>query len=251
MSGNEKRVIRGIGVVTCVYVNVSLNRFWVLDYRIYDPEGDGKKKQKHMLDMLDHLHYAKALPYQTVLMDSWYASMEVIKHIEKLGKIYYCPIKSNRKVDDSDGVSKHQKIDTLDWSEQEEGQGKSIHLKGMPKGHRVKVFRLVLSTKRTDFVITNDLEQDSANETHQQCKIRWNIETFHRETKQVTGIESCQCRSSRALRNHIACSLIVWTHLKRLAHQLDTTIYQIKKGLLDDYMRRQLEKPTYPMVMRA
>ena len=34
-SGNAKGVINGIGVVTCVYVNPDLDRFWVIDYRIY------------------------------------------------------------------------------------------------------------------------------------------------------------------------------------------------------------------------
>ena len=29
------------------------------------------------------------------------------------------------------------------------------------------------------------------------CKIRWKIEEFHREIKQLTGIESCQCRKAR------------------------------------------------------
>ena len=29
-SGNEKRVIRGIGVVSCVYVNPTTERFWVI-----------------------------------------------------------------------------------------------------------------------------------------------------------------------------------------------------------------------------
>ena len=26
------------------------------------------------------------------------------------------------------------------------------------------------------------------------CGLRWKIEQFHRETKQVTGLEGCQCR---------------------------------------------------------
>ena len=39
-SGNEKRVIYGIGVVTCVYVNLETEGFWVIDFRVYDPKGD-------------------------------------------------------------------------------------------------------------------------------------------------------------------------------------------------------------------
>ncbi|ACC82704.1 hypothetical protein Npun_R4329 [Nostoc punctiforme PCC 73102] len=33
-SGNEHGVLKGIGVVNCVYINPTLQRFWVIDYRI-------------------------------------------------------------------------------------------------------------------------------------------------------------------------------------------------------------------------
>jgi len=33
-SGNAKQVIKGIGVVTCVYVHPALDLFWLIDYRI-------------------------------------------------------------------------------------------------------------------------------------------------------------------------------------------------------------------------
>lgn len=217
-SGNEKRVIRGIGVVTCVYVNPDTEQFWVIDFRVYDPEGDGESKIAHMLEMLKGVLYRKELLFRTVLMDSWYASMEVIKYIGALGKIYYCPIKSNRHVDDTEGHKAHSRVDKLNWSDSEQRRGKVVHLKKMPKGHRVKLFRLALSTERTDYVITNDMTQDDVKVVKKHCGVRWKIEQFHRETKQVTGLEACQCRLSRALRNHITCSFLVWAQLKRLAH---------------------------------
>jgi hypothetical protein len=177
--------------------------------------------------------------------------MQVIKRIELLEKIYYCPIKANRHVDDSEGKKKHQRVDALLWSDEDQEAGKTIHLKKMPKGHRMKLFRLVLSTERTDYVITNDLTQDDSDVVRQHCGVRWKIEQFHRESKQVTGLEGCQCRLSRALRNHIACSFLVWAHLKRLATQLATNVYQLKFSLLDDYMRQQLKNPSIPMVLCA
>jgi len=36
-SGNLQGVIKGTSFVTCVYVNPKLDRFWIVDYRIYDP----------------------------------------------------------------------------------------------------------------------------------------------------------------------------------------------------------------------
>jgi hypothetical protein len=44
-SGNEHGVIQGIGLVNCVYVNHEIGKFWVVDYRIYDPERE-KVKQR-------------------------------------------------------------------------------------------------------------------------------------------------------------------------------------------------------------
>jgi len=246
-SGNEKKVIKGIGIVTCVYINPEEDQFWILDYRLYDPERDGKTKIDHLMEMLRNCHYQKKLPFRTVLMDTWYASRKVMRSIEKLKKIYYCPIKKNRNVDDTDGQHPHQRVDQLAWNQTEETHGKIIHLKNFPKGHRVKLFRLVLSTKRTDYIVTNDKDQNSAQAAQDKRSLCWKIEQFHREAKQVTGVERCQCRTQRAQRNHIGCAILVWVGLKRLAHQTGKTIYQLKFGLLSDYMRQQLKNPSIRM----
>ena len=111
----------------------------------------------------------------------------------------------------------------------------------------MKLFRLVLSTQRTDYVATNDMAQDSTPDTRDVCALRWKIEQFHRETKQTTGLEGCQCRLGRIQRNHIACAILVWIRLKQVAQQTGTTLYQLKQGLLDDYMRSQLRSPTIKM----
>ena len=51
-SGNAGKVIQGIGVVTCVYYNPELKRFWAMDYRLYAPDQDGKSKLAHVDEML-------------------------------------------------------------------------------------------------------------------------------------------------------------------------------------------------------
>ena len=69
--------------------------------------------------------------------------------------------------------------------------------------HRVKLFRIVSSTRRTDWVVTNDETQNSTSAAQQACDWRWKIEQFQRESKQLTGLEHCQCRLARIVRNHI------------------------------------------------
>jgi len=76
-------VIEGIGVVTCVYVNPPIDQFWIIDYRIYDPDGDGQSKQDHMKDVLLNCVYQKELLFWAVLMDRWYASKEMMLLIER------------------------------------------------------------------------------------------------------------------------------------------------------------------------
>jgi len=248
-SGNAKAVIKGIGVVTCVYVNPETDQFWLIDYRLYDPDGDGKSKLDHVHDMLANAVHHKRLPFHAVLMDTWYATKDLMRFIEFLGKVYYCPLKSNRQVDDSGGERPYQRVDSLAWSPAELAHGKSIKIKGFPKAHKVQLFRVEVSTHRTDWVVTNDPTQDSTAATQQACGFRWKIEQLHREGKQVTGLERCQCRKARIQRNHIGCAFLVWVRLKHLAAQTGRTVYQLKHGLLDDYLTQQLKNPSLKMVL--
>ncbi|MDG7050682.1 MAG: transposase [Nitrososphaerota archaeon] len=104
-----------------------------------------------------------------------------------------------------------------------------------------------VSTNRTDHVVTNDKSQLCSDDTRKVCAIRWLIEQFHRELKQLTGLEFCQCRKQRIQRNHIACAVLVWIRLKQIAYKTGETVYQIKKGLLRNYLIEQLKNPTVSM----
>ncbi len=248
-SGNAGGVIKGIGVVTCVYVDPESDQFWLIDYRIYDPDGDGKTKLDHVREMLTTVVYQKQLPFRAVLMDTWYATKDLMLFIESLQKVYYCPLKDNRQVDDSQGNQAYRRVDALQWSASECTNGKPVKIKGFPQDHKVQLFRVAVSTHRTDYVVTNDRTQDSTKVTQEACGFRWKIEQLHREGKQVTGLERCQCRKARIQRNHIGCAFLVWIRLKALAVQTGRTVYQLKHGLLDDYLVQQLRNPVLRMVL--
>ncbi len=249
-SGNAHGIIKGIGIVTCVYVNPETEQFWIIDYRIFDKAGDGKTKLDHVREMFDHAREHKQVPFGTVLMDSWYATRPLMLHIERAGKLFYCPLKDNRQVNEGDVERiNYQRVDSLEWSTEQQLQGKSVHVKDFPRGHRLQLFRLVLSTERTDYVVTNDAAQHSTDDTQKVCAMRWKIEQLHREAKQLTGLESCQCRKARIQRNHIACSLLVWLRLKELAYKTGHTVYQIKHGQLSEYLIQQLKSPMVKMAL--
>jgi len=241
-SGNEHAVIKGIGLVNCVYYNPELDRFWVLDYRIFDPDRDGKSKLDHLAEMLDLLNF-RAVEFRFVLMDSWYATMSLMTRLIKEKKIFYCPLKKNRQVDDSLGEKPYRAIETLDWTEEELQAGKTVKVKKFASETRLKLFRVAVSTNRTDYLATNDMTQSDTDAAQKASGQRWKIEQFHREAKQITGIEYCQCRLNRSQRNHIASALLVWVVFKELADRTAQTVYQLKHGLLSDYLRQQLRNP--------
>ena len=246
-SGNTHSVIKGIGLVNCVYVNPETNEYWSIDYRIFDPDIDGKSKMDHVADMLNNAFYAKKLPFSTVLVDSWYASNKMMLTIHNLNKKFYCPVKSNRLAKKFDSNDDYTQILKLEWTEDELKCGKPIRLKGMPRDLVMKMYRVPISTNRTDYVVTNDTSQICTDDVQKVCAIRWYIEQFHREIKQLTGVEKCQCRKRRIQRNHIACSLLVWARLKQLAYDTGTTMYELKSNLLKEYLIQELKSPRIEM----
>ena len=147
-------------------------------------ERDGLSKLDHVRDML-RLVAHRGVPFETVLMDAWYATKELMLLIEGMGKKYYCPLKSNRQVDDSGGEHPYRRIDALEWSERELERGKLIKVKGFPEEHKVKLFRVVVHPRRTEWIVTNDSTRDSVHEARKARGLRWKIEEFHREAEQL------------------------------------------------------------------
>ena len=242
-SGNVHGIVKSIGIVNCVYYNPDTDQFWLIDYRIFCPEADGKTKLDHVDDMLERVK-GRGIPYQTVLMDSWYATADIFKYLIGEQKTFYCPIKANRKIDDTKGKESYKQVQEAFWSDTDVVQGKTIKLFKMPLDTYFKLFRVLVSTTRTDYIITNDMAQNATNAAEKESSIRWKIEQLHREDKQITGIESCQCRLARSQRNHIAIASLVWLSFKRVAYQTQKAVYQLKHQLLDEYIIHQLRCPT-------
>ena len=202
-SGNAHGLIKGIGVVNCVYFNPQTEQFWLIDYRIFSPDNDGKTKLNHVSDMLESLK-KRNISYLYLLMDSWYATSDLFKYAIKEQKIFYCPIKSNRKIDDSGGKEPYKQAFETSFTNEEVKAGKLIKVFKMPMDTYFKLFRVLVSTTRTDYIITNDIAQNSTEAAEEKSSFRWKVEQLHREEKQITGIQNCQCRLQRSQRTHIA-----------------------------------------------
>jgi len=69
-------------------------------------------------------------------------------------------------------------VDELDWSEEELKKGKLIKIKGFPKNCKVKLFRVVVHSCRTEWIVTYDLSRDSAHEAREVRGVRGRSRSF-------------------------------------------------------------------------
>src|SRR2546421_9979071 len=130
---------------------------------------------------------------------------------------------------------------SIEWTAERLSTGISVKLKEVP--FLVKLFKLVAKNGDIDWVITNDATTElSTTIVRGRNDVRWDVECFHRELKQLTGIEKCQCQSALAQRNHMACCYHAWLALKVHASKLKKTLYRVQYELLSNYLRAELKQ---------
>ena len=243
-SGAVHGVVDGIGVVNLLHTSGKDQAFYPIDYRIYDPKGDGKTKQDHFREMLVRAITDKRIQAQTFLFDNWYASVENLKLIHRAGRHFITTVKSNRKVSIS-AEAGYVNLEDLPWTKHTYQYGMQVKLKELP--FKVRLFVVVSRTGDIDWVITNRPEDPqrpaTAADIQAENAIRWHVEQFHREVKQLVGTQRCQCRKARSQRNHLACCYLAWLAIKVHAQQLGITLYAAQKSLWDDYLRVELRRP--------
>ncbi len=241
-SGAAGGLVRGIGVVNLVHTNGEDGEHYPVDFRVYAKEADGKTKNDHFQEMLLRAVVEKKVKAKRVLFDSWYASWKNLKRVHRLGLIFYTTLKSNRLVSLSK-ESGYVHLDDIEWIEERLENGIVVKLKKVP--FKVKLFKVVAKNGDIDWIITNDLEETTTTQVAQDANdLRWQVEEFHRELKQLTGSEKCQCRKARSQRNHLACCYHAWISLKVQAKALKKTVYRVRTDLFSDYLRAELRKPT-------
>src|SRR5215471_6913705 len=240
-SGNEHRVIKGIGVVNLVHSAGKDADFYPIDYRVYAPDVDGKTKNGHFAEMFVNAIEQKHLQAHTILFDGWYASAENLKLIHRCKRIFFTTLKSNRLVS-LGKESGYIHLEDIVWTPDRLKQGVLVKLKEVP--FHVQLFKLVAPDGDIDWVITNNLDETiTAQVARETSDVRWQVEELHRGIKQLTGSEKCQCQAARAQRNHLACCYHAWLSLKVKAKELGQTLYAVRESLFSHYLRTELRNP--------
>ncbi len=255
-SGAAGGLVRGLGVINLVHTSGKEGDLYPIDFRLYNPDGpggDGRTKNQHFRDMLVRAKSDKRLQANTILFDSWYASVDNLKLIHRtLGMFFVTCLKSNRLV----SLSKEQgycHLQEIVWTDEQLRQGIVVKLKELP--FLVRLFKIVAPNGDIDWVITNrdTLGSDSDGDTQRPLTVqdvqeanvlRWQIEQMHRELKQLVGTEKCQCRKARSQRTHLACCYLAWLSLKMAAKKTGDTLYATRANLFGEFLRAQLRNPT-------
>ena len=246
-SGNEHGLVCGIGVVNLVHSDGQ--DFYPIDYRLYAPEADGKTKNDHFREMLLRASGDKGIKAKTLLFDSWYASVGNLKLIMRLGLFFVSTLKENRLV----SLSQEQgyiHLQDIEWTAERQTYGVTVKLKEIP--FKVQLFKVVATNGDIEWVISNHPQGTfSTSDIQDENAQRWQIEQLHRELKQLTGTEKCECRKARSQRNHLACCYLAWLSLKVKATQWGKSLYAAQHDLLRDYLRAELRNPRIPAYLPA
>jgi DDE family transposase len=239
-SGNKHAVVRGIDIVNLVHSSGN-GDYYPIDYRIYAPEYAKETKNDYFLAMLQEAFEMRNIRAKYVLFDSWYASANNLKYIHRHSHIFYTTLKSNRLVSITKEAG-YIHLQDIEWTQERLATGILVKLKEVP--FLVRLFKIVTKDGDIDWVITNDPTADlTTTIVRGRNDVRWDIECFHRELKQLTGTEKCQCHSAWAQRNHIALCYQAWLALKVHAMKLKQTLYRVHNALLSDYLMNELKHP--------
>ena len=243
-SGNEHGLVKGIGLVNLVHTNGFEGDFYPINYRVYNPDEDGKTKNEHFREMFVQASWSQQIRARNIAFDSWYASSDNLKLIRRSGWKFYTTLKSNRKVSLSKETG-YQNLEVIEWTPETLISGQLVRIKEIP--FWLKLFKLVATNGDIEWVITNNLTEDFTRlRAVEAIQVRWQVEEFHREFKQLTGSEKCQCRKARSQRNHLACCYSAWVAIKVKAQEMRKTAYQLRNGLFADYLKLQLRNPMIP-----
>ncbi|MDN7026252.1 transposase, partial [Methanoculleus sp. FWC-SCC1] len=233
-SGKHHRAVPGITLVTLLWTDGGT--LIPVDFRIYDPDRDGKTKNDHFLDMLQ---IAKERGFQPeyVLFDSWYSSIENLKAIRRHEWHWLTRLKKNRLVnpDKTGNVQVH----TIEIPP----EGLIVHLKAYGF---VKVFRKEDPEGNEDFWATDILGLKEARR-EELAKSAWKIEIFHRGVKQFCGVEKCQARKAQSQRTHVLMAVRAFVRLEINRIKTGVSWFEAKAQIHREAIKTYIRNPRYAL----
>jgi len=242
----QSKTVLGHQVVSSHYVG--LHRHLPVDFALYKPHaalapGETVVDKIALAKILIEQAMAKGIPFDTVLLDSWYCCRELTETITGVEKHWVAACKSNRLVETGHGF-----VTLTDYAKTLPADAfRAVTVDGTDGTTSYWVFtktlvfktlgrvRLVISYDTADrtgepFFLVTDRKDWDAKRILIAYVHRSVIEGFYRDAKQHLGFEACELRSEQGVTRHWQCVFVAYTCLtlgaydRRLVRWLQTRV---------------------------
>jgi DDE superfamily endonuclease len=252
----QNRTIKGINLLTAFYSTSNQEEELRLpvSYEIIHKDlryCDVKTKKEHrkskvtkneLLQKMVLQAKENGLSFKYVLADTWFASSDNMRFIDKEKRYFVFDIKDNRSfilfTESPKSYPTKLKTSGLSWS--------SISSLQIEDGIAVKVWLkdldlVVIITKQVfrneageltgcRYLVSNDLSL-SASELIGLYQKRWGIEEYHKSLKQNTSLCKSPTRTVKTQSNHLYCSIVAYVKLEVLKLQIHLGHFALKSRL--------------------
>lgn len=240
---SKGRNVKGINLVNVLYeaggVRLPVNYavvekdLWVWDEKKdKDVRKSSVSKNEQVRQMLKAC-VQNNIKFRYVIADTWYSAAETMTFIvEKLGRFFLLPLKSNRKV-------------ALSLPEKQQGQYRAVSSLDLEQGQTCKVwveqcdFPLLLTklvftneddTEGTLYLVSNDLTLD-ANRMDTLYQRRWSVEEYHASIKGNTAVAASPTKTKQTQLNHVFASIYAFVKLEVLRVEVKLNHFALRSKL--------------------
>jgi hypothetical protein len=213
---SEKRYVWAHNIVTAEFVNPKGDSH-PLDFRLYLKEEQSREKRvpfKTKIELAQELvedALQRGLEIQGALFDNWFASKDFIKFLREKGLHWVTRLKSDRNVkikgryvaiSEFAAILPRESFRRVQIGDRiYQVFSKAVDLKGVGQ------VRILISYDNEEFsgspaYFATDQIRWEGTRILKTYAMRWNIETFFRDSKQNLGLESYQLRDLRGIKRH-------------------------------------------------
>jgi hypothetical protein len=245
-----KRNVKGINLLSAFYVSsqhsqaepirIPISYLLVLKTRLFCDIKTRKVKRQspvtknEMMQQMIEQALANQLQFGYILADTWFASADNMRFIDRKKKHFIFDLKDNRLAALSEQDRNRGEWTRIEQLELPDNTPVAVWLKELeiPLLLFKQVFTNQDNTTGLRFLVSNQSDL-SADQFITLYKKRWRVEEYHKSIKQNASIAQSPARKAKTQSNHLFASIFAYVKLEQLrfAHALNhfalkTKIYQ-------------------------
>ena len=236
------RSVKGINILNCTYHNDEGNIPLAFELVVKDLSFTDKKtgrlkrkasktKNKMMREIFDQ-QMENHVKFKYVLADSWFASIDNMKHIQNKKKHFIFALKENRLFAKSKSDAIQGNFERINEVKLSEGEVLTGYLKDLKVKVLIakQVFKNKDGSEGTLFIVSNDIKLSYEKVTN-IYQGRWSIEEFHKSIKSNTGFSKSPTKTVTTQSNHFFGSIYAFFKLEKLKMSINLNHFALKSRL--------------------